>query len=283
MSDDWLVGVYRAFYPDEILQLRHKDPLLKEMANKEKELARTHAAYVNQLQCLTAEPSPDQAQRILIEAKLQEVQDSQNTHRVQQELDLAKLAPELKKTKRWPFVEQFGQTLFHGLHDSLDPSGIYPPTIIEQSILAYVWEKAESKEDFLRLALELIGCIGTEAQTWVRAKDSTSSLGRMKANWMSLRYEPSEYRAFKKSSGRTLLEHKKEELLDDPEKTAFYAYSSMIWERRDLPREVGYKQAGHRSLGLAPLRGSSQQRKYYTYSDCGETSLRNFFNIITYN
>ncbi len=134
---------------------------------------------------------------------------------------------------------------------------VYPKYLPEQALLAFFIKKANEKADLVELFQGM--------PNLVKDPDFLANSAKQEffiaQKWKHSDYDP-------------------EGLLHDPEKaiSAFshdpeYLVFSMMEERlnRSLPPRVGMGMSKHSSLGVE------------AYPDCGETTLRNFFNYILYD
>jgi ankyrin repeat protein len=165
--------------------------------------------------------------------------------------------------KKWKAILPFVQSLLGAIVESHPASFYYSPNTVAQSLLAYLWKKANTKEDLLKFLQGMPSCM-------------------KKANPSGLQeaYTQKEYTDWKmKFQNGSPTAAQIDALVSDPERLAFYAYSHDMIDR-PLPTLPGYSNAAHKSLGKNE---KDTKRKYHTFADCGETSLRNFFNILLYN
>lgn len=187
----------------------------------------------------------------------------------------------LKKKPNWKRIEPIANILFHALHETHAKDSIYPRNTVEQILLAYVWKRAGSREDLLAFSQENPECVSKENSSWILSEVSQipSSLARTRETWLKQSYEPRQYLDWKTRLKDEKITHDQlQQLLNDPELLAFYANAVEAIDN-PLPQLAGSSEAAHKSLGL----NKEHPRKYNLYSECGETSVRNFFNILLFN
>lgn len=187
----------------------------------------------------------------------------------------------LKSKPNWERAKREALVLNHALEQERLGESLYIPRILEKSIMAYAWQRAIHKEDFLVFAKQNPPCVNPRAQEWVLADPETSSPKQTlkREEWIKKEYHPSEYLHWKKTlRDQKPSSHQLHSLFQDPEFLAFLIYSSEAVDR-PLPRLAGGSESAHKGLGKNEKNG----RKYNLYSDCGETALRNFFNILLFN
>lgn len=141
------------------------------------------------------------------------------------------------------------------------PSQIYPAHLVEQTLLAFFWKKGNGKEDLIKLSSgmhkENAGAI---ARTDILADP------RAKQLFLLQKYRPYDFDLIYLTNHP---EQAAEEMLKYPEKMAFYASQDKV-TNQEFPPIIFYGSAAHESL---------KDANPSTYSDCGETSLRNLLNI----
>ena len=143
------------------------------------------------------------------------------------------------------------------LLESRGQTATYPKYFPEQTLLAFFVQKAEKKEDLMALFRGMPGLLRNPS-----ALADASAVSAFIANqWTDADYD--------RELSKARLKIKAERFAEDRE---FMIYFLMEDKARTqlIPPMVMYSQAGHESMGKA------------TYPDCGETSLRNFFNILLY-
>ena len=141
----------------------------------------------------------------------------------------------------------------------------YPPHTVEHSLLAFFWKKGEKKEDFLRLLSGMDKKVIRSPLVFTEGSSERTAFLDPKN-----RYKKSDYdhEAVLQTDPKALAEL----LVKNPETMAFYRMREIL--SRPLPPLLSYAQAKHSSLADKDVK---------TYPDCGETSLRNFFNIVLYD
>ncbi len=141
--------------------------------------------------------------------------------------------------------------------DARDHTTSYPKYFPEQTLLAFFLQKADTKADLVSLFRGMSTLL----------KDPTALLdpGKISA-FVSHQWTDADYdRDLIKARVRIKLDR----FLEDREFMMYFFMEDKI-RTQLIPPSIYYGQAGHESMGTA------------TYPDCGETSLRNFFNIILY-
>ncbi|MFZ9596001.1 MAG: ankyrin repeat domain-containing protein [Bdellovibrionia bacterium] len=140
--------------------------------------------------------------------------------------------------------------------------GLYPPHFLEQSLLAFFWKKSQSKHDFL----ELFSGMHQQNPRILSDPSVIQAHSARQIQFLASRYQPQDL-------NRNLLAQnsasRARELFSDPEKMAFFLMEDQMQDRK-LPSLISYETARHPSL------------KGLTYADCGESSLRNFLNLVFY-
>lgn len=136
---------------------------------------------------------------------------------------------------------------------SVDHNPLYPKHIALHALLGYLWRIFDQKSEFVEV-LEKAGLIDESEKDLMLAEN----------------YTHQDYTAIKKDfldgNFADFSLPKAEEAL------TFAGYGYEVYEK-SLPSELGYTQAN------VPFLHSQIP---HSYPDCGETSLRNFFNILTY-
>jgi len=268
--ENWKMALFRALYPQIVLQNqanngRELQSALKAIKVKKSELAN---------QTKTGSP----AEKL---SSLQQELESLEL-RIQQLQQESKSPIEaVKRSKKWEQIEPFSQALFHAMNELHNGHSPYPKKILEHSLLAYAWKKAGAKSDILNLIRELPECITPENRDWILAtKNPFPEQVQKLEHWLKDSYTKTQYLNWKShfQEGQPT-QPQISELESNLELAAFYTSIYQDEEKNILPPLAGYATAAHESLGAS----SDPKRKYQTYPDCGETSLRNFFNILLYN
>jgi hypothetical protein len=154
--------------------------------------------------------------------------------------------------------EEISRILLGALKESRMVSSVYPRNLPEQILLAYFWKKGNEKEDFVRLLNGMPGVLKDDS--FLKNKEKKSDFLRQK--YSGADYDLSSVMGEPQNIAKNLLEH--------PEKLVFYAQQDKLG-LAPLPPFLYFAQAWHSKLGDGP------------YSNCGETSLRNFLDIAFYN
>lgn len=144
----------------------------------------------------------------------------------------------------------------------LDTPPKYPKYLPEQALLAFfLQKKANSKADLIELFQGMPKLL--KDPDFLNSKPKQAAFNS--AYWTSADYHP---KALARDPVKTA-----QEFEQHPEKLIFAVRSEEV--RNRLPPQVGYARARHPDLKAASSDGK--------YPDCGETSLRNFFNFILYH
>ena len=160
-------------------------------------------------------------------------------------------------------------------------NGIYPPHLVELTLGALAWKKAESKADLLPYFKAMSDLLipgvqfGKKGKFSIKTADS-SGTGQVitKEQWLSAEYTKSEYKEIKK----LVLEDKNKaeaasRILADPEFSAFLGSGYNLYDAKFPPART-YGSVKHPSL---------KNKNPSTLPDCGSTSLRSFFEMVLFN
>ena len=158
---------------------------------------------------------------------------------------------------------------------------VYPEYLPEQMLLAFLIKRSESKDDLVRFMKgikegeslarhplhESAGAGGPAPLLKDPAflTDEEKKRQFLLKKWSLEDYHPGEIEKNPEEAAGIFLHH--------PEKLLFY----MMRERhseKPIPPIISMGKAKHKSI---------EDAAYKTYSDCGETSLRNFFNVVFYD
>jgi hypothetical protein len=145
------------------------------------------------------------------------------------------------------------------LKESRLPPQDYPKYLPEQALMAFFLKKANHKDDMISLFKGMPGALNHPE---ILVKGSSKQL-----DFLSARFEPSEYNPAHLGSNATQTAR---DLVSHPDQLIFSVMQDKL-ATKALPPILSYGSAKH-----SALEGGS-------YPDCGETSLRNFFNIVTYD
>lgn len=163
-------------------------------------------------------------------------------------------------------ANHFIDSLIGALQESQLKPPHYPERIVEKALLSYFWKKASDKKDILKL-LSAMPEIANEKKL-----ARLFPLPDNEKEWSEDNYKHQDYLSWKATVvNNTLSNEQLKQLVHNPELAAFYSQSEILGGG-ELPPVVSYAQAESKYLG-----GKG------TYPDCGETSLRNFFNIVLYD
>lgn len=141
----------------------------------------------------------------------------------------------------------------------------YPKYLPEQALMAFLLKKANTKEDFIALFQGMPNAL--------KHHDILQMGSHEQKAFLATRHQKSDYEQHKFELNP---EKTAQELAEDPEKLIFSVMQDKLASSA-LPPIIGYGSAEHSSLAME----TSEEMR--TYPDCGETSLRNFFNIVTYD
>jgi ankyrin repeat protein len=203
----------------------------------------------------------------------------------------------LRKTKKWKAIESWARILYGAVQDSKAKSSLYPLFTPQRALMSYLLLKNSRKESLLEFLKAAPSCLSLEGRELIQLtqlrhiekgsgaaaggaavavanEDVPGSKDRKLDEFLSAHFNSSEFNNFLKNPTPLELD----QLSAEPERLGFYLYLS---NSSDLPPLIGGQTAAHKSLGKDPDRGST--RKYNTYADCGEASIRNFFNIVFYH
>ncbi|MEO5970663.1 MAG: hypothetical protein ABIQ95_12105 [Bdellovibrionia bacterium] len=154
--------------------------------------------------------------------------------------------------------EELSNLLLSALKEASIGSYLYPRNLPEQILLAYFWKKGNGKEDFVRL-LSGMPRVLRDGSFFKETERKTNFL---RQKYSGADYDLSSVTGESKNIAKNLLEH--------PERLIFYVQQDRLG-LAPLPPFLYFTQAWHSSLGDGP------------FSNCGETSLRTFFDIAFYN
>ncbi len=155
--------------------------------------------------------------------------------------------------------QAIAQMIVNSLKESRLAPGLYPKYLPEQTLMAYFLKKANTKEDLLAL---LSGMPKTLKTPEILIKGSHS-----RNAFIFTRFDPKEYNLALLSSNPKQTAHT---WVTQPEELIFAVMEDRL-RAKPLSPIFSYASAAHSSLGRE------------MYADCGETALRNFFNIVSYD
>jgi hypothetical protein len=158
--------------------------------------------------------------------------------------------------------EALAKLLVEALKESRVAPEAYTKHFPEQALLSFFLKKGNEKKDYLSLFQGM-----TEMNPRIMKGASFLKDPSQQAHFLSQHYSKADYDLSKVTGDPIVVA---EDLIRNPEKLVFYALQEAM-SVKPLPPILSYAQAKHSSLA-----GGS-------YPDCGETSLRNFFNIALYN
>lgn len=170
------------------------------------------------------------------------------------------------KQSRSPYTKEkirtFAKTLLGSKMETLGPNPKYLPYFPEEVLLSFVWMKGNHRADLLDLFQTV--------PTFMKDHALLVLGSATRDQWLHHAFSMQDYHDWKVQLARSAPKDIVQELISQPEKAAFLAYSYDLYEH-DLPPLISYAKAKHSILG---------EEKY---PDCGETSIRSFFNIILKN
>jgi hypothetical protein len=199
--------------------------------------------------------------------------DARLIARIQQYLGLSESGSEstslTKKEKQIlrKKTREFVGILLAAIQESSGPARSYPRYFPEHILLSFFWAKAsDNKSEFLDLFEQYPEYLTQKGNELLSDSDKRS-------DWEQKVYTPAEYYTLTKPYRSGALPWKSGEDLisQSPEITAFLAYSYSVWDAF-LPPLVSYETTDYYRNG-----------KTENFADCGETSIRNFFNIVLKN
>jgi ankyrin repeat protein len=181
----------------------------------------------------------------------------------------------LKKQNLWKELAPFFEALVEAWQQNQSNTSFYPSHSVEKALLAYFWVKQNHKQDYLELFKGMPHIVKNEKVYLIEDLETTSG---QQNQWLNQTYLFQDYIEWKsRFRNENPTPEQILEIEQNPEFSSFLAYSFHFVDRM-LPPLLVYGDAAHKSLGRAL--GS---RKYQVYPDCGETSLRNFFNILLFD
>jgi hypothetical protein len=198
----------------------------------------------------------------------------------QKKINLDHTIEDLKGTKRWKAIDLWAKTLYRAVQESKKNQSVYPEFLLERALMSYFLLKEEGKEAILRFLGSVPSCLTEKGKaiveqfqglTRARQVASTASVTPELKGFLESHFMPADYYEFLRNPSQQA-----EQLLHDPERLGYFYYQGSF---SYLPPLIGGQEASHKSLGKDP----KSERKYHLYSDCGEASVRNFFNIILYH
>ena len=158
-------------------------------------------------------------------------------------------------------VKEFSKLIVESMQESRGSSLTYSSHLLEQALLAFFWKKGDHRQDFLRL---FQGMAQVNPKI-LRKGDALQEFENQKSYLKSDVHLTELQSEAQKNPGKVA-----EDFIQNPEKLALdmQEYSLLV---KPLPPIFSYGQARHSSL----------EGKFYP--DCGETSLRNFLNMVIYD
>ncbi len=192
-------------------------------------------------------------------------------------------SPKKGKGKERDF-EEIASLLVNALKESRGSSRLYPKHLPEQILLAYFWKKGNEKQDFIRLLKGmahphsraasllnhspaiLLGILKNEAFL----EDDQQQQDFLAQKYTKTDFDLASLLVNLKGDSKKTVQRVVADFLDHPEKLVFYSHQDNL-TNKSLAPILSYGVAKHSSLG-----GGG-------YADCGETSLRNFLNIVVYD
>ena len=258
----WILQVYRALNLD--------DQDLKKTTFQALSLAQTQCEQYRQ----------DHAPLGRLLENFQAVTERMDEHpckKGQKVFDFDRSLAALKGTKKWKAIEPWAKILYRAVQESKQTSSLYPPSTPERALVSYLLKKGSDKKVFLDFLKSTPSCLSDQGRKLVHNYSSFQreiEIGTppMLSEFLSSHFTPDELIHFKQMTTEEKIAH----VNSDPERLGYYYYSSNL---SDLPSLIGGQQAAHKSLGI----NQRSDRKYNLYPDCGEASVRNFFNILFYN
>ena len=198
------------------------------------------------------------------------------TKKARREIDLSHSISELKRHKLWRSIEPWARILYHSIQEAKPGRFTYPDSTPEHALLSYLLLKKSTKESLLEFLNAIPSCLSPRGRElthfFSRQRLTASHRTKDVHEFLHSHFTEDEYKQFTHSPTDADLE----DLAQDPEKLGYFYYQKSFSE---LPPLIGGQSAAHKSLGKHPDGG----RKYHLYPDCGEASLRNFFNIVLYD
>ncbi len=163
----------------------------------------------------------------------------------------------------WNELEKLAKSLVGSLRENSQPGAIYPSSITKDALLGYIWQKARSKEEVEPFLKGMAACQDRDGfEKWKVTPPYAAGNYR---NWLA-----------GVQNGK-LTPEQILELAQSPERASFYANAVEIYDRPEAPI-LPFQRAAHESLG----ENKTSYRRFNTYSDCGESLIRHFFENFTY-
>ncbi|MEO7161780.1 MAG: ankyrin repeat domain-containing protein [Bdellovibrionia bacterium] len=199
--------------------------------------------------------------------------ESRLSSRIHQLLGLDEGSPigkQLTRKERQIFrkkTREFVSVLLAAIQESSGSQRVYPLYFPEHVLLSFFWSKAkDEKEEFLELFKQAPHLLTDEGILLIDNPEKRFA-------WIESNYSVQDYykAVGKIKLGERIEESSPAEFLLNPELAAFVGYSFLVWENF-LPTIVSYGDVSYFGKG-----------KEEEFSDCAETSIRNFFNIVLKN
>jgi len=169
---------------------------------------------------------------------------------------------ELSKRGKPKDFGSFAELIIHSLKEARIAPVKYPRYFVEQSFLAFLWKRG-TKADLISYYQGLY-----KINPKLLKNSSILTDPELQERFLHDRYSSPDY-IVEALSEDPATESKY--LIQYPEKLAFFIQQEYLSSDHFLPRLISFGNANHSSLGNVQ------------YPDCGETSVRNFFNIILYS
>ena len=172
----------------------------------------------------------------------------------------------------------FSRLIVEAIAESEKDNSIYPPSIVEVALSAWVWKKASTKKDLLPYFEAMPELLSDKVKFDTDGKitsivDKDGKEIDISA-WLSQEYTPQQYEDFKKSYLDHGINHNLfEKLTNDPEFSAFIGNGHYVYDAKLPPKRI-YSNVIHPSL---------KNEEKNNFSDCGSNSLRSFLEIAIYD
>lgn len=204
-----------------------------------------------------------------------------------------------KRNKKWKSLDDFAGLVYQAVLDSLKVEYPYPRQTVEHAFLAYLWMKAQSKESFIPYYQNIPVQLRSSHRFLLSDEPSTQL-----NDWTQASYKPT-LESFQSKSLMTVLKNffgTRDQLTelfihlvklgilfpkDQAQGAPVFSLESSIAEDPELSTIMGYALNAYFS-GPAVLAGYGLAthpalENGESFSDCVETSIRNFLNFILLN
>ncbi|MDP3889485.1 MAG: hypothetical protein Q8Q25_03020, partial [bacterium] len=197
-----------------------------------------------------------------IEEEIREI-----THAIQEkQVSIAAMQTTLREITHTIFPPDAVDTIVNLIFDAYQESlpgeeQRYISYTVHNILLGFLWRKATTKQDFL----DYFSTVGAD----ILSNPEIISNPEAQKKWLVQAYLPEEIRNYGSFfSAMEMSAEKKEAVSYEFEQLAVYTYANKLYEKQTFPPQAA---------------GGDPTYQGIQFADCGETSLRNFFNNILYN